>query len=316
MKIIIPGGNGHLGTLLSRALRARGHHVVVLTRQLDNRGRLWDGRTLGPWAEELDGADAVINLAGRSVNCRYSARHRDEIMRSRVDSTRVIGEAIALAKRPPRVWLQTSTATIYAHGFGVPNDERSGVIGGHEPGVPADWHFSIDVAQAWEKAIDDANTPRTRKVKLRAAVVMTAEPGGIFALMQRHVRLGFGRFGDGLQVMSWIHERDFIRAVEWLLEHDDVEGVVNLASPQPIPNRDFMRVLRAAMGKRFGIPSSGWILRFGAWVMRTEPELVLKSRNVVPGRLLERGFTFEFPRWEEAARDLATRAAAPAGKVW
>jgi hypothetical protein len=151
-------------------------------------------------------------------------------------------------------------------------------------------------------------------VKLRAAVVMSAAPGGIFSLLRRHIRLGFGRFGDGRQMMSWIHERDFVRAVEWLIEHDEVEGVVNLAAPNPVSNEEFTRVLRQAMGKHIAIPSSGWILRFGAWMMRTEPELVLKSRNVVPGRLIERGFRFEFPRWTDAARDLCTEV--PAERTW
>ena len=307
MKVIIPGGSGHLGTILSTALREKGHQVIVLSRHLDTPGVEWDGRTLGPWARELDGADVVINLAGRSVNCRYSAKHRDEIMRSRVDSTRVIGEAIAKANNPPRVWLQASTATIYAHRFDAPNDELTGVIGGNEPDAPEDWKFSVAVGRAWEKAIDDARTPLTRKVKMRAAVVMSASAGGIFALLRRHIRLGFGRFGDGRQMMSWIHERDFVRAVEWLIERDDIEGVVNVAAPHPVSNAEFTDELRKAMGRRLSIPSSGWILRFGAWVMRTEPELVLKSRNVIPGRLVEHGFTFEYPRWPEAVRDLCAR---------
>lgn len=317
MKIVIPGGSGHLGTILTRALRQRGHQVVVLSRRLDCPGRLWDGRTVGPWAEEIDGADAVINLAGRSVNCRYSRRHKDEIMRSRVDSTRVVGEAIARAKNPPRVWLQASTATIYAHTFDHANDERNGTIGGSEPDAPPDWRFSIEVAKAWEAAMDAADTPHTRKVKLRAAVVMSADAGGIFSLLRRHVWLGFGRFGDGRQYMSWIHERDFVRAVEWLLEHDLVDGVVNLASPNPVPNAVFIDELRQAMGRPFAVPSSGWILRFGAWLMRTEPELVLKSRRVVPGRLLQQGFTFEYPDWRDAVRDLVARSASqPKGEVW
>jgi uncharacterized protein (TIGR01777 family) len=237
-------------------------------------------------------------------------------MSSRVDSTRVIGEAIAHAARPPRLWLQASTATIYAHRYDVPNDERNGILGGNEPDVPSDWHFSIEVARAWEKALDDAPTPYTRKVKLRAAVVLSAQPGGIFSLLRRHVQLGFGRFGDGRQMMSWIHENDFVRAIEWLIDDEDVAGVVNVAAPNPVSNEEFIDVLRRVMGRRLAIPSTGWILRFGAWLMRTEPELVLKSRNVVPGRLLERGFAFQFPRWQEAARDLAGRAGVATGRVW
>jgi uncharacterized protein len=312
MKIVIPGGSGHLGHLLRAELRRAGHDVVVLSRHLDGPGVPWDGRTLGPWQAEIDGADVVINLAGRNVNCRYSSRNRDEILRSRVDSTRVVGEAIALAKRPPHTWLQMSTATIYAHRFDAANDERSGAIGGTEPDAPPEWRFSIEVARAWEQAVDEAQTPYTRKVKLRAAVVMTSAPGGVFSLLRRHVRLGFGRFGDGRQYMSWIHERDFVRAVQWLIAHDLVDGVVNVAAPNPVPNAEFMQVLSETVGRRLAIPSAGWVLRFGAWVMRTEPELVLKSRRVVPARLLEQGFRFEFPEWPAAARDLAGRSGAVA----
>ncbi|MFP5247974.1 MAG: NAD-dependent epimerase/dehydratase family protein, partial [Thermoanaerobaculia bacterium] len=203
MKIIIPGGTGHLGTILTRHFREQGHRVVVLSRNVEAEGVLWDGRTLGPWAKTLDGADVLLNLAGRSVDCRYDSKHRAEIMDSRVESTRVLGEAIAQAKQPPKLWLQSSTATIYAHRFDVANDERTGILGGNEPDVPEEWHFSIDVAKAWEQALDDAPAPHTRKVKMRTAMVMSTERGGAFTLLRRHVRLGFGRFGDGKQYMSW-----------------------------------------------------------------------------------------------------------------
>ncbi len=304
MKIVIPGGSGHLGTALTRSLRAAGHRVVLLSRNVESPGRLWDGRTLGDWVEELDGADVVINLAGRSVDCRYGARHRDEILRSRLDSTRVIGEAIISVARPPSVWLQASTATIYAHRYDAPNDERGGIIGGNEADVPEEWQFSIEVARAWEQAVDDAPTPRTRKVKLRTAMVMSAARGGAFHAFLRNVRLGFGRIGDGRQFMSWIHERDFVRAVEWLIAHDLVDGPVNITSPNPLPNAEFMRVLAEEWGAARLIPVHEWMVEVGTWLARTEPELVLKSRRVVPKRLLEQGFTFEFPHWNEAARDL------------
>jgi uncharacterized protein (TIGR01777 family) len=314
MKIIIPGGTGHLGSMLTRAMRAAGHRVVILSRNVESPGRLWDGRTLGDWVEELDGADVVINLAGRSVDCRYDARHRDQILRSRVDSTRVIGEAIASVARPPKTWLQASTATIYSHRYDAPNDEHGGILGGTESDVPDEWRFSIEVARAWEQALDDAVTPQTRKVKLRTAVVMTAARGSAFQILQRHVRLGFGRFGDGRQFMSWIHERDFVRAVQWLIEHDLVDGAVNLAAPEPLPNADFMRILADACGSANLIPTTEWMVEVGAWLLRTEPELVLKSRRVVPKRLLEQGFAFEFPHWSEAARDLCAQRIG--GAVW
>ena len=274
----------------------------------------WDANTPGPWTRELDGADVVVNLAGRSVNCRYTPANRRAIKESRVNSTRVVGEAIAGAARPPRVWLQMSTATIYAHRYDAPNDEATGILDGAEPGVPDTWRFSIDVATSWERALDAAATPRTRKVALRAAVVMSPDRGGVFDLLLRLVRFGLGgQAGHGRQYVSWIHDRDFVRAVYWLIEHDKVDGAVNLAAPHPLPNADFMRALREAWGMRLGLPASAWMLEVGTWVLRSETELVLKSRRVVPGRLVQQGFAFEFPIWAEAARDLCGRWRRSAG---
>lgn len=318
MKIVIPGGSGQIGTLLARAFCAEGHEVVVFSRtpvKAPWRGVSWDGQTLGRWAEELDGADAVINLAGRSVNCRYNARNRQAIRESRVNSTRIVGEAIARAAVPPRVWLQMSTATIYAHRFDAANDEATGIVGGLEPDAPDTWRFSIDVATAWERAVDEAATPRTRKVKLRSAIVMSPDPGGVFSILLRLVRwrLG-GAAGDGRQYVSWIHDVDFVRAVKWLIEHDDIDGAVNLAAPNPLPNAEFMRTLRQAWGAGFGLPARRWMLEVAAVFHRTETELILKSRRVVPGRLLQAGFSFQFSTWEAAARDLCRRWSANRGK--
>jgi uncharacterized protein (TIGR01777 family) len=254
---------------------------------------------------ELDGADAVINLAGRSVNCRYTPANRRAIIDSRVRSTQIVGEALAACPRPPRVWLQSSTATIYAHRFDTPNDEETGILGGNEPGAPDTWKFSIDVARAWEQALDAVPTPRTRKVALRSAMTMSADRGGVFDVLLRLVRWGLGgRAGPGRQFVSWVHEADFIAAVEWLIRHEEVSGAVNVSAPEPLPNAEFMRSLCEAWGARFGLPAARWMVELGAWVMRTESELVLKSRRVVPGRLLSAGFAFRFPKWPEAARDL------------
>lgn len=310
MKIVIAGGSGHLGTMLANWFHSHRHDVVVLSRNPQAapwRMVEWNGRTVGAWAEELDGAHAVINLAGRSVDCRYDAKHREEIIRSRVDSTRAIGDAIAQCDVPPRVWLQMSTATIYAHRFDAPNDEKSGILGGSEPNAPPEWRFSIEVAKAWERVFDDARAPRTRKVKLRTAMVMSTHRGTVFQILLRHIRLGFGRFGDGRQFVSWIHERDFVRAVDWLIVNDSVEGVVNLAAPSPLPMSEFLRDLASAFGRHLLVPVPKWMLAIAAFLIRTEPELVLKSRRVVPARLLERGFTFAFPRWPDAARNLVSQ---------
>jgi hypothetical protein len=303
VKIVIPGGSGHIGTFLSRALTVAGHEVVVLGR---GSGVRWDGRTLGPWAAELDGADVVVNLAGRSVSCRYTPANLREMMASRVDSARVVGEAIAAADRPPAVWLQMSTATIYAHRFDAPNDERTGVIGGAEPDVPGYWAYSVEIAKKWEAAQAAADTPATRKVALRTAIVMSGEKGGAFTALRLMARMGLGGpVAGGAQFVSWLHETDFVRAVEFLMTHD-LAGPVNLAAPNPLPQREFMRVLRAACGVPFGLPATRWMAEVGALAVRSDTELLLKSRRVVPGRLLDAGFRFEYPTWQEAARALVS----------
>jgi hypothetical protein len=310
MKIVIPGGTGQVGALLSRSLLAQHHEVVVLSRSGTSDARVvaWDGRTIGPWAGEIDGADVVINLAGRSVNCRYTEANLAAMMSSRVDSTRAVGLAIGQAARPPRVWLQMSTATIYAHRLDAPNDEATGQIGGDEPGVPAYWKRSIDIAQAWERTQAEAATPRTRKVALRTSMVMNPDRGGIFDVLLgiTRARLG-GPIAGGHQFLSWIHDRDFTRAIELLIARDELDGPVNLAAPTPLPQRDFMAALRAAWGTRIGLPATRWMAGVGAFFLRTDPELTLKSRRVVPGRLLDAGFTFEFPAWPGAAADLVER---------
>jgi len=308
MKIVIPGGSGQVGTVLARAFHRDGHDVVVLSRRPDVRPWrvvAWDGATLGNWQREIDGSDVVINLTGRSVNCRYTARNRKEILQSRVVSTRVVGQAIAQAARMPRVWLQASTATIYAHRYDNPNDEHSGILGGTESSAPASWRFSIEVARAWERAFEEAVTNRSRKIALRSALTLSPDSGGIFDTLLGLTRYGLGgSAGDGRQFISWIHYEDFVAAVRWLIDRDDMEGVVNVAAPNPLPNAEFMRLLREACGVSFGLPATKWMLEIGAVFMRTETELILKSRRVVPARLLEHGFKFKYPDWHSTARDL------------
>lgn len=289
-------------------MHADGHEVVVLSRKPAVRPwRVvgWDGATRGTWVNELEGSDVLINLTGRSVNCRYTPANKRDILESRVVPTRLLGEVIAQAQRPPRIWLQASTATIYAHRFDAPNDEVTGLIGGDESDAPSDWSFSIDVARAWERAFEEAPTPHTRKIALRSAMTMSPEPDGIFDTLLGLVRRGLGgKVGDGRQFMSWIHYEDVVRAIHWLIERDEIEGVVNIASPHPLPNAEFMRILREASHTRIGLPTTRWMLDVGAILMQTEPELILKSRRVVPGRLLEHGFIFKYPHWPEAAHAL------------
>ncbi len=313
MKIIIPGGSGQVGAVLTRDFQAAGHEVVILGRGIQAtlhgaRHVQWDARTLGAWSTEIDGADAVINLAGRSVNCRYTPENRKLITDSRVDSTRIVGEAIEGAKNPPKAWLQASTATIYAHRFEAANDDATGIIGGNEANAPDTWVFSIGVAKAWEVALEAANTPHTRKVALRSAMVMDPFKAGIFDTLLKLVRFGLGGdMGSGRQYISWIHDQDFTRAIQFILEHENISGTINVSSPNPLSNHDFMQQLRQAWGIGFGLNSTDWMLEVGTLLMQTETELVLKSRRVVPSRLLEAGFKFNHPVWQAAAADLVKR---------
>ena len=311
MKIVIPGGSGYVGTVLARALHKLQNEVVVLSRRERKapwRTVIWDGETLGDWAQELEAADAVINLAGQSVNCRYTDENRRVITESRLKSTKVVGDAIAQAWKPPGVWLQASTATIYAHRYDAPNDEATGIIGGSEPNAPDTWRFSIKVATGWERALKESPTPNTRRVAMRSAILMHPDPGSPFDIILRLVRFGLGGpAGDGRQYMSWIHEQDFVRAVLWLIEHEELEGPVNLASPNPLTNAEFMRALRTAWGVPLGLPAFEWMLELGAFLMNSETELILKSRRVIPTRLLESGFEFQYPNWPDAARELCAR---------
>jgi hypothetical protein len=308
LRIVIPGGAGHLGRILAGHLHAKGDAVTVLSRS----GAVepwpvlsWNGSDLDDWARGLEGADVVINLAGRSVNCRYTAGNRREILESRVRTTELVGEAISRLQRPPRLWMNASTATIYRHSLDREMDEASGELGGREPDAPDPWHFSIEVARRWERAFFAAHTPRTRKIALRGAMVMSAEHGGTFDLLLRLVRFGLGgQAGCGKQYVSWIHEDDFVRALDYLTEHEELEGPVNVASPNPVPNEEFMRTLRNVWGSRIGLPATNWMLEAGALFLRTETELILKSRRVVPGLLLKSGFEFQFSEWRSAAENL------------
>jgi len=311
IRVVIPAGNGQVGNVLARYFHAKGDSVVVLTRRPITapwRTVTWDGLRLGNWIKELNDADVLINLAGRNVNCRYNTKNRQEIIESRVRSTRLLGEALNEIVHPPRLWMNASTATIYRHALDRPMDEFTGEIGGNEPNAPFAWRFSIEVATQWEKAFFAARTPNTRKIALRSAVTMSPDSGGIFDVLLRLVRFGIGATsGSGKQYVSWIHEQDFARAIDHLIAKEQMTDCINLAAPNPLPNREFMRALRNAYGQKIGLPTTEWMLELGAIFLRTETELILKSRRVIPGKLLESGFQFTFPDWPSAARDLVNR---------
>ncbi len=328
LRIVIPGGSGQVGQVLARHFTERGHQVTVLTRgpyTAPWQTVHWGGEDTGPWAEYLEGADACINLAGRSVNCRYDAENRKAIYESRIASTQLLGRVIAGLANPPRVWMNASAATIYsraldASGADLSVDEATGELGGAEPSVNAGlaanaepptkrWaqrrNFISRVARDWEAAFFATQTPRTRKIALRSAVVLNPAPGSAFAVLSHLVRAGLGgKQGNGRQFVTWIHEADYARAVEFLIEREELDGPFNLAAPNPLTNRAFMAALREAWDVPNGLPAPSLAIRLGALFMRTEPELVLQSSRAVPGRLLDAGFNFQFPQWPEAAEDL------------
>lgn len=309
-RVVLAGGNGFIGSFLQWRLAIQGYEVVVLTRSPDvdsnsSRQVKWDGHTLGDWTRELEDAQALINLSGRSVNCRYNESNRRDILESRVDTTRLLGQAIARSKNPPRVWLNASTATIYKHTFDQPMTEATGVI---EATPEAKDAFSIQVALAWERELNNATTADTRKVALRTAMVFAANSGGVYRTLRSLARWGLGGpIAGGHQYISWIHEEDFSRALEWLINHDDLDGPVNVASPNPIHQRDMARIVLRARGMPFGMHATRSMLEIGAFVHRTEAELILKSRCVVPARLLASGFQFRYPRMEDAVREIEDR---------
>ncbi len=299
-KAVIAGGSGFLGRLLIPAMVERGWDVVVLSRgevaPAGARVVAWDGRSPGAWQLELEDADLLLNLAGRSVNCRYTSKNQRVIRDSRVDSTRILGAAVAGCRRPPPVWVNASSATIYRHVEDRPMGESDGELGEG---------FSVDICRAWEAALAEAETPRTRKVALRTAMVLGPGRGGVLDMMARLVRLGLGgTMGPGTQFMSWLHHRDLFEIIEWIRLHDELSGAVNASAPQPMPNREFMKILRGVLRCPVGLPAARWMLEVGAVFLRTETELILKSRRVVPERLLESGYRFRFPRVREAMEEI------------
>jgi uncharacterized protein (TIGR01777 family) len=308
-KIVIPGGGGFIGRHLTRYFADKGWEVVVLSRRRNERQEgarfvWWDGANLDAWVDELDGSDAVINLAGRTVNCRYNKKNRRQIYESRQSSTEVIGEAIADCAAPPSVWFNASSATVYRHSLDRAMDEATGDIDPVEPGKPRDkWEFSVDVVNRWEAALFDAPTPDTRRIAMRLSMVFGSGKGGVYEAFRNIARFGLaGTQGPGNQYVSWLHVVDFLRMIDWCIENENLEGTINMCSPKPIPNREFLKALREASGARFGLPATWWMLEIGAFFMRTETELLLKSRRVVPGRLIDSGFTFDHPNWPDAAK--------------
>lgn len=285
-----------MGKHLRSHFEKNGYQVVSISRTGIGDVR-WDARTLGPWAQELEGAALLVNLAGRTVDCRYTAANRQEIMASRIDSTRVLGMAVAACQNPPKVWLNSSTATIYAdtEGSNPANTEVAGIIGEG---------FSVEIAKSWEEAFNESLTPATRKVALRTSIVLGAD-GGAFPVMARLAKWGLCTpQGSGEQWISWLHITDFCRVVEFLAQTESVHGAVNVCAPNPLLNKEFNGLLGRYLRPVLRLPQPRWLLELGAFVLRTETELILKSRKVYPRRLLDAGFQFKYSTCDAAMRDL------------
>ena len=305
-RIILAGGTGFLGSALAKHFGEMKWEVIVLARQpkrrMDGvREVAWNGESVGDWARELEGAEAVVNLCGKSVDCRYTGNNRKLLIESRTLPTRAIGQAIAACKSPPRVWLNASSATLYKHTFDTPMGEN----GAQGSTRDAKDEFSIEIINQWERAFNESQTPRTRKVAMRTTMVLGLSCNSVVPVLRRLTRLGLGgRMGSGRQFVSWVHQEDFCRAVEWIIAHEELSGPINMAAPNPLPNTEMMRTFRELCGMPIGLPATEWMLEIGAFFLRTETELIIKSRRVVPGRLLASGFEFWFPNFREAVANL------------
>ncbi|MEO8252851.1 MAG: TIGR01777 family oxidoreductase [Flavobacterium sp.] len=301
-KLIIAAGTGFLGEVLVNHFKDKFDEIVVLTRGKsqtinDIKYVNWNAKNFSGWENELENATVLINLAGKSVDCRYTQKNKKEILLSRIESTKILNKAVLNCKKPPKQWLNSSTSTIYRFSLDKQMDEINGEIGND---------FSMNVAQSWEKAFFKIETPNTLKTALRTSIVL-GKNGGAFLPLKTLAKIGFGgKQGKGNQFISWIHEEDFANAIEFII-HKEIIGVINVVSPKPIPNSDFMNTLRKVVNFPFGIPMSTFLLKIGSFIIRTEPELVLKSRNVIPKKLLENGFEFKFGTIDAAFQNLVSK---------
>lgn len=296
MKIVIAGGSGFLGRALQQYFSTASNEIIVLNRSPRSANEIqWDGKNQGDWSRVIDGADVLINLAGKSVDCRYTEANKNAISSSRIDSTRALQEAVNRASHKPAVWINASSATIYIHAATRQMDEYTGTIGDD---------FSMNVCKNWEAAFFKENNQGTRKVAIRTSIVLGNEGGAYPKLKALTKAFLGGHQGDGQQMMSWIHIHDFCQAIEHIINDQEIDGHVNVTAPEPLPNRDFMRLLREKYRRPFGLSQNRLLLELGAIFLRTEAELLLKSRNVYPEKLMLQGFRFKYPTIEQALQQL------------
>ncbi|OCA89925.1 MULTISPECIES: TIGR01777 family oxidoreductase [unclassified Bacillus (in: firmicutes)] len=290
-KVVIAGGTGFIGQYFEKQFHSMGYDVLVISRS--NEHINWHNK--GEIKEALEGAELLVNLAGKSVNCRYNASNKLEIVMSRTETTAILGSALLECMTPPPLWINSSTATIYRHAEDRPMTEKKGEIGSG---------FSVDVAKAWEETFFNFELPHTRQVALRIAIVLGGS-GGVMTPYKNLVTFGLGGYqGSGRQMFSWIHIEDLFQLVLFLKNREDLEGVFNCSSPHPVTNRELMVHLRNSMNRKFGLPTPAWMLKAGAILIRTEPELVLKSRWVLPERLEQVGYTFKYKNLEDALKEI------------
>jgi uncharacterized protein len=300
-KLILAGGTGFLGQAIIKTFAAESTQIIVLTRGKEKKEKNirylnWDGKSSGKWEEELNGADVLINLTGRSVDCRYTEKNKAEIISSRLNSTRALAKAINTVEHPPKVWLNAASATIYKASEDTLMGEDTGETG---------TGFSVDVCKQWENAFNEKAIPATRKIALRISMVL-GKGGGVFPVLKKLTNIGLGgKMGTGRQRVSWIHEEDFLSALKWLISNENAAGPYNLAAPEPVSNSEFMSIMRRQLNRKIGLPATKWMLEIGAFFIRTETELILKSRNVIPQKLLNGGFHFTYSKVEDAIKNLA-----------
>ncbi|MGD8191254.1 TIGR01777 family oxidoreductase [Brevibacillus ginsengisoli] len=290
-KVILAGGTGFIGQYFEEKLIQLGYDVKIISRKPQHIS--WNDPSA--IVEALEESEMLINLAGKSVDCRYHPKNQEEILNSRVKTTQQLGNAVLACQKPPRLWINSSTATIYRHAEDRPMTEASGEVG---------TGFSVDVARSWEDAFFSFDLPHTRQAALRVAIVL-GKHGGVMTPFRNLVKFGLGGVqGSGNQMFSWIHIEDLFQIVLFLLEKEELSGVFNCSAPHPVTNREFMQQLRTAMNAPMGLPSPRWMLELGAILIRTETELILKSRWVLPERLKENGYTFQYDQVNKALADI------------
>jgi uncharacterized protein (TIGR01777 family) len=299
-KIILAGGNGYLGSVLAAYYAELAEQVIVLSRKYkapegNIKTLVWDGINEGEWVKAIEGAELLVNLCGKNVNCRYTVKNREEIISSRVIPTMLLNRVVEKLNAPPALWINITSATIYRHAEDFPQDEEKGQIG---------YGFSIDVCKQWETAFFADTNASTRKIALRMGIVL-GRKDSVFPRLLNLVKFGMGgKQGNGQQYISWVHEQDAARCIEWLLQHREINGVVNCTAPEAIKNADLMLAIRKTYGMPIGLPAPTWLLEIGARLIGTETELILKSRWVTPKRLLDSGYDFLFTKAEHAIDDL------------